>query len=186
MNASIQTFYFITVIIRRPTTLAHVYSRSFACVCCIHWRSTHGGLALRSRASSRYTGWQAFVYLRSLTLVRSAAAWLFVAPRQCVAGGNAFVRSRAYTAGCLFVALSAGIDHDSATHTWTVNTASKGRIHFVTVSLSLAIHLPWPLGLSSPQPRLRARRFNFSVSVVTIRCAQHLYRPHWPGKRHPQ
>ena len=82
----------------------------------------------RSRASSRYTGWQAFVYLRSLTLVRTAAAWLFVAPRQCVAGGNAFVRSRAYTAGCLFVALSAGIDHDRATHTWTVNAASKGRI----------------------------------------------------------
>ena len=135
----------------------------------------------RSRASSRYTGWQA----GWLTLVRTAAAWLFVAPRQCVAGGNAFVRSRA-TAGCPFVALSAGIDHDRATHTWTVNAASKGRIRFVMVSLSLAIHLPWPLGFSSPQPRLRARRFNFSVSVVTIRCAQHLYRPHWPGKRHPQ
>ncbi len=47
----------------------------------------------RSRASSRYTGWQAFVYLRSLTPVRTAAAWLFVAPRPCVDGGNAFVRS---------------------------------------------------------------------------------------------
>ncbi len=109
----------------------------------------------RSRASSRYTGWQAFVYLRLRTRVRTAAGYSSLR-------GNAFVRSRAYMASCLFVALSAGIDHGRAIHTWTLNAASRGRILFVTVSLSLAIHLPWPLGFASPQPRLRARQFNFS------------------------
>ena len=188
MNASIQTFYFITVITRRPTTLAHVHSCSFACVCCIRWRSTHGGLALRSSVAC-VLALYGLASVRVLAFAHSRAYGGCMAIRRSASMRCRRECVRSLTCvygGCLFVALSAGKYNGRAIHTWTVNAASKGSIRFVTVSLSLAIHLPWPLGFASPQPRLRARRFNFSVSVVTIRCAQHLYRPHWPGKRHPQ
>ena len=181
MNASIQTFYFITVIIRRPTTLSFVRMRLLYSLA-VDPRRARATVVGRVRPRAIRAGKRSCTCVRSLPCVRRLHGYSSLRVHALTAG----MRSFAHTAGCLFVALSAGIDHDRATHTWTVNAASKGRIRFVTASLSLAIHLPWPLGFSSPQPRLRARRFNFSVSVVTIRCAPHLYRPHWPGKRHPQ